>query len=170
MLYDFGVIRFWRKCSRSLPSPAAFLSIVAGQFALMKGYGRNPAVNGALAAFWRLTADRAWCPEFYRVPSASNVSEATSRAMTPVPGVKATPPSTRSWWSSAGRRHRLRLPPDSWAAFRSCQLVGVPARCGRWVRRAGAEVRTPAPAPVQGRCARPGAVPRYDQKGATAPW
>ena len=57
----------------------AFIDNVAGQFALMKGYGRDPAVNGILAAFWGLAADRAWCPEFYRVPSASNVSDAISR-------------------------------------------------------------------------------------------
>ena len=58
----------------------AFIDNVAGQFALKKGYGRNPAVNGALVAFWRLAADRAWCPEFYRVPSASNFQTPAAQA------------------------------------------------------------------------------------------
>ena len=59
----------------------AFIDNVAGQFALMKGYNEGlrsrPCRNGILATFWGLAADRAWCPEFYRVPEA-NVSDAIS--------------------------------------------------------------------------------------------
>ena len=58
----------------------------------------DPAVNGFLAAFWGLAADRAWCPEFYRVPSASNVSDAMSR------GDDAR--AQREGW------HRVRAPVD----------------------------------------------------------
>ena len=57
----------------------AFFDNVAGQFALMKGYGKDPSVNGILASFWGLAADRQWSPDFHRVPSASNVSDAISR-------------------------------------------------------------------------------------------
>ena len=70
----------------------AFIDNVAGQFALMKGYGRDPAVNGILAAFWGLGPDRAWCPEFYRVPSAFNVSDAISVAiLAQASGLKSSP-------------------------------------------------------------------------------
>ncbi|CAE7420961.1 PUB3 [Symbiodinium microadriaticum] len=37
------------------------------------------SVNGILASFWGLAADHQWSPDFHRVPSASNVSDAISR-------------------------------------------------------------------------------------------
>ena len=61
----------WRLSPRSSPwslSPA-----------LMKGYGKDPSVNGILASFWGLASDRQWAPDFHRVPSESNVSDAISR-------------------------------------------------------------------------------------------
>ena len=61
------------------PHWIAFIDNVAGQFALMKGYGKDPAVNGILASFWGLAAERQWAPDFYRVPSESNISDAISR-------------------------------------------------------------------------------------------
>ena len=57
----------------------AFIDNVAGQFALMKGYGKDPSVNGILASFWGLASDQQWAPDFHRVPSESNVSDAISR-------------------------------------------------------------------------------------------
>ena len=59
----------------------AFIDNVAGQFALMKGYGKDPSVNGILASFWGLAADRQWSPDFHRVPSES---EGWTRVATPV--------------------------------------------------------------------------------------
>ena len=35
--------------------------------ALMKGYGKDPALNGILASLWGFSADRHWSPDFYRV-------------------------------------------------------------------------------------------------------
>ena len=37
---------------------------VAGQFALMEGYGKDPALNGILAASAGLASNRAWSPDF----------------------------------------------------------------------------------------------------------
>ncbi|OLP88924.1 hypothetical protein AK812_SmicGene29674 [Symbiodinium microadriaticum] len=70
------LVTFARRLS---PFWIAFIDNVAGQFALMKGYGKDPSVNGILASFWGLAADRQWSPDFHRVPSASNVSDAISR-------------------------------------------------------------------------------------------
>ena len=60
----------------------AFIDNVAGQCALTKGYGKDPAVNGILTAFWSLAARRNWQPFFGRVTSAANASDAVSRADT----------------------------------------------------------------------------------------
>ncbi|CAE7358754.1 eIF4E1 [Symbiodinium sp. KB8] len=58
--------------ARCLPTNwIAFIDNVAGQFAL-KGYGKDPSVNGILASFWGLAADRQWSPCF-------NVSDAVSQ-------------------------------------------------------------------------------------------
>ena len=70
------LVTFARRLS---PFWIAFIDNVAGQFALMKGYGKDPSVNGILASFWGLAADRQWSPDFHRVPSAANVSDAVSR-------------------------------------------------------------------------------------------
>ena len=70
------LVTFARRLS---PFWVAFIDNVAGQFALMKGYGKDPSVNGILASFWGLAADRQWSPDFHRVPSAANVSDAVSR-------------------------------------------------------------------------------------------
>ena len=65
--------------NRRLPSRwLAFIDNVAGQWALTKGYGKDPAVNGVLAAFWSTAALADWLPDFRRVPSA-NVADAISR-------------------------------------------------------------------------------------------
>ena len=50
----------------------------AGEAALKKGYGKDPHVNGILAAFWALAARQAWSPELNRVSSATNISDAVS--------------------------------------------------------------------------------------------
>ena len=66
--------------SRHLPARwLAFIDNVAGQWALTKGYGRDEAVNGVLAAFWSTAALAEWLPDFRRVPSKANVSDAVSR-------------------------------------------------------------------------------------------
>ncbi|OLQ06495.1 Glycine cleavage system H protein, mitochondrial [Symbiodinium microadriaticum] len=70
------LVTFARRLS---PFWIAFIDNVAGQFALMKGYGKDPSVNGILASFWGLASDRQWAPDFHRVPSESNVSGAISR-------------------------------------------------------------------------------------------
>ena len=65
---------------RRLPSRwLAFIDNVAGQWALTKGYGKDPAVNGVLAAFWSTAALADWLPDFRRVPSKANVADAVSR-------------------------------------------------------------------------------------------
>ena len=51
----------------------------AGEAAMKKGYGKDPRVNGILASFWALAAREAWSPEFKRVSSSANISEAVSR-------------------------------------------------------------------------------------------
>ena len=66
--------------SRHLPARwLAFIDNVAGQWALTKGYGRDEAVNGVLAALWSTAALAEWLPDFRRVPSKANVSDAVSR-------------------------------------------------------------------------------------------
>ena len=66
---------------RRLPTSwIAFIDNVAGQFGLMKGYGKDPAVNGILSAFWSTAARHDWQPHFERVTSAANISDAVSRA------------------------------------------------------------------------------------------
>ena len=62
------------------PTWLAFLDNVAGQFALIKGYDKDPAVKGILAAFWTLAARHDWQPHFERVTSAANIADAVSRA------------------------------------------------------------------------------------------
>ena len=57
----------------------AFIDNTAGQAALLKGYGRDPAVNGVLAAFWATAARHDWRPAFERVVSKANISDAVSR-------------------------------------------------------------------------------------------
>ena len=39
----------------------AFIDNFAGQWALNKGYGRNPSVNGILSVFSSLAARKGWC-------------------------------------------------------------------------------------------------------------
>lgn len=58
----------------------AFIDNTAGQFALHKGYGKDTAVNGMLAAFWTLAARKSWRPTFERVTSKANTADAVSRA------------------------------------------------------------------------------------------
>ena len=57
----------------------AFIDNVAGQWALTKGYGKDPAVNGILASFWATASLSDWLPDFRRVPSKANVADAVSR-------------------------------------------------------------------------------------------
>ena len=42
-------------------------------------YGKDGAVNGILAAFWSTAALSEWLPDFRRMPSKANVSDAVSR-------------------------------------------------------------------------------------------
>ena len=56
----------------------AWIDNTAGEAALKKGYGKDPRVNGIPAAFWALAARQAWSPEFNRVSSAANISDAVS--------------------------------------------------------------------------------------------
>ena len=58
----------------------AFIDNAAGQWALNKGYGRDPSVNGLLSAFWSLAAMHSWRPTFYRVTSEANIADPISRA------------------------------------------------------------------------------------------
>ena len=52
---------------------------VAGRWALTTGYGKDPAVNSVSAAFWSTAALADWLPDFRRVPSKANVSDAVSK-------------------------------------------------------------------------------------------
>ena len=54
----------------------AFIDNTAGQAALLKGYGKDLAVNGILAAFWATAARHDWRPVFERVVSKANISDA----------------------------------------------------------------------------------------------
>ena len=72
----FALVAFGRRLPRFW---LAYIDNVAGQFALLKGYGRDASVNGVLAAFWASAARFAWFPQFRRVPSKANVSDAVSR-------------------------------------------------------------------------------------------
>ncbi|CAE7894876.1 unnamed protein product [Symbiodinium necroappetens] len=56
----------------------AFIDNTAGQAALSKGYGKDPAMNGMLAAFWALAARQGTMVDFRRVPSKANVADAVS--------------------------------------------------------------------------------------------
>ncbi|CAE7767400.1 POLA2, partial [Symbiodinium sp. KB8] len=67
----------WQNSPSPAPGRPRLLRLL--QFALMKGYGKDPSVNGILASFWGLASDRQWAPDFHRVPSESNVSDAISR-------------------------------------------------------------------------------------------
>ena len=57
----------------------AWIDNTAGEAALRKGYGKDPKVNGILASYWALAARRSWSPEFNRVSSEANISDAVSR-------------------------------------------------------------------------------------------
>ena len=46
---------------------------------LMKGYGKDPQINKLIQAVWSLIEDRQWWPEWQRVCSEANVSDAVSR-------------------------------------------------------------------------------------------
>eukprot|EP00435_Cladocopium_sp_Y103_P069238 s392_g33.t1 len=56
-----------------------FIDNMAGKFALAKGYGKCPAVNMLVTAFWLLMEDRKWCPQFVYVKSGLNISDPISR-------------------------------------------------------------------------------------------
>ena len=57
----------------------AWIDNSAGEAVLRKGYGKDVAVNGVLAAFWALASKMQWSPEFNRVKSESNIADAVSR-------------------------------------------------------------------------------------------
>ena len=61
------------------PTVVAFIDNTAEQAALTKGYGKDPAINGMISAFWTLAARRGWFVEFERVPSKANVADAVSK-------------------------------------------------------------------------------------------
>ena len=58
----------------------AFIDNQAGEAALRQGYGKDDAVNGVLTAFWSLAVRLSWDPDFNRVESKANISDAVSRA------------------------------------------------------------------------------------------
>ena len=57
----------------------AFIDNTAGQAALTKGYGKDGAVNGMIAAFWSMAAHQGGLVECERVPSKANVADAVSK-------------------------------------------------------------------------------------------
>ena len=57
----------------------AFVDNEAGKFALRKGYGKDLAVNGILAAFWGSAAYCSRSPHFERMASKANISDEVSR-------------------------------------------------------------------------------------------
>ena len=64
--------------ARQLPELwIAWIDNSASEAALKKGYGKDMAVNGVLAAFWALAMR--WSPDFNRVKSAANIADAVSR-------------------------------------------------------------------------------------------
>ena len=73
------LLRGWRSSPRSWPPSSSPNAYTAGEAALKKGYGKDPHVNGILASFWALAARQAWSPQFNRVSSAANNSDAVSR-------------------------------------------------------------------------------------------
>ena len=89
----------------------AFIDNAAGQWALNKGYGRDPAVNGLLSAFWSLAARHSWRPTFYRVTSEANIADPILRADCALAiawdGSRRKHPSTASWRSSPGPQTTL---------------------------------------------------------------
>ena len=66
--------------ARQLPELwVAWIDNSAGKAALKKGYGKDMAVNGVLAAFWAMASRMRWSPEFNRVKSAADIADAVSR-------------------------------------------------------------------------------------------
>ena len=100
--------------ARRLPQHwLAFIDNVAAQFALMKGYGRDPAST----AFWLPSG--AW-PPIGRGARNSRGFPPSPTSRTPYPGetharregwhrVRA-PADEVTWWSSAGQRSTLTAP------------------------------------------------------------
>ncbi|OLQ00255.1 hypothetical protein AK812_SmicGene17093 [Symbiodinium microadriaticum] len=123
------LVTFARRLS---PFWIAFIDNVAGQFALMKGYGKDPSVNGILASFWGLASDRQWAPDFHRVPSASNVSDAISRG--------DDSRARAEGWT------RVATPVDDIMDVLGRAASDIDFACHSALGE-GAEVRTPAPAP-----------------------
>ncbi|OLP83053.1 hypothetical protein AK812_SmicGene36237 [Symbiodinium microadriaticum] len=80
MLEVFAQVAALAAFATHLPGAVtAFIDNTAGQAALSKGYGKDPAMNGMLAAFWALAARRGTMLDFRRVPSKANVADAVSR-------------------------------------------------------------------------------------------
>ena len=133
-----------RKFSSLLPKRwLEFIDNQAGEAALRKGYGKDDAVNGVLTAFWALAVRMSWDPNFNRVESKANISDAVSRAdIEPAfrPG-----PSTWRWLDAAttSTMPSTRQPRTS----RACPKLGLSRRsAGLEVCRAGSR-RRPIPAP-----------------------
>ena len=80
MLEVFAQVAALAAFATHLPGAVtAFIDNTAGQAALSKGYGKDPAMNGMLAAFWALAARQGTMVDFRRVPSKANVADAVSR-------------------------------------------------------------------------------------------
>ena len=80
MLEVFAQVAALAAFATHLPGAVtAFIDNTAGQAALSKGYGKDPAMNGLLAAFWALAARQGTMVDFRRVPSKANVADAVSR-------------------------------------------------------------------------------------------
>ncbi|CAE7195818.1 eIF3-S7 [Symbiodinium natans] len=112
----------------------AYIDNAAGQWALLKGYGKDDAVNGVLSAFWASAARHCWFPEFVRVPSKANVSDAVSRDDLRQASAEGWSfPSTTSWTSSCVPPTTSSSPPTKrHRRSHRCLLTGfsVPARSG----------------------------------------
>ncbi|CAE7676939.1 prtp, partial [Symbiodinium sp. KB8] len=82
VFYDHGVVPVVALAAFSTHLPGevtAFIDNTAGQAALSNWYGKDPAMNGMLAAFWALAARQGTIVDFRRVPSKANVADAVSR-------------------------------------------------------------------------------------------
>ena len=89
----------------------AFIDNTAGQAALIKGYGKDDAVNGMISAFWSLAAHQGWLVEFERVPSKANVTTSAERWRKA--GHESMAQSTTSSRSSWRRRRTWSTPPPT---------------------------------------------------------
>eukprot|EP00439_Symbiodinium_sp_Y106_P037797 s6516_g4.t1 len=92
LFYDWGTAP--AEFLEAFAARKAFISGDLGSSPPLPGYGKDPAVNGVLAAFGSTAALADWLPDFRRVPSKTDLSVARrlgwTRVHTPVPAILAT--------------------------------------------------------------------------------